>query len=345
MEKALREAVASAAFSMTFLAGLARDNSLIDRGGAAASRFVEAVERHWSARERMTVSNLRLVLSIAKRYRGMRLPFEDLVQEGNLGLMKAVERYDWRRGLRFSTYATWWIRQNITRAIAEKGRLMRTPVHIHDAMLKISREADDIERMTGRKPSVAILAKRLSMTSIKVGALLQRMEEPISLQEPGESDIPSADLVEDPNSKDPFVFVALMDLRKTLVSLLQELDPKSAEVLCLRFGVDGSDSLTLEEVGSDFGVTRERIRQIESNGLRKLSHPVRGDILRPWLEMEFTDVQEILRVARMTFPIKGTGLKPQVDNGGTKIGRENSRSDATTDCRKRRSLECTCAKG
>lgn len=274
-EKALREAIAVSALSKTFLSELTEDKDLMAAGGRSASRFAEEVKRQERARERMAVSNLRLVLSIAKRYQSFRLPFDDLIQEGNIGLMKAVERYDWRRGFRFSTYATWWIRQQIMRAIADKGRTIRVPVHLHDTMYRVSKEADEMEKNTGKRPSAKALAERLSMPLPKVAALLLCMEDPLPIHEPGEDGVPLAELIEDSSSPDPFVSAALLDLRKMLDRLLAELDQRSAEVLSLRNGLDGGGSKTLEETGTIYGVTRERVRQIESKALRTLSRKLR----------------------------------------------------------------------
>lgn len=291
-ELELREALLASALSRTFLSELAADKNLIEAGGAAASRFAESLKCQERARERMILSNLRLVLSIARRYQGLRLPFDDLIQEGNIGLMKAVERYDWRRGFKFSTYATWWIRQHITRALADKGRTIRIPVHLHETMLSVSKEAEEIERETGGRPSTKALAERFSMTSTKVGALLIRMEEPLPIHEPGEDGVPPAHCVEDPFSPDPFISTALGDLRKTLERMLSELDGRASEVLSIRYGLKDGVPHTLEETGARFGVTRERIRQIESKALGRLSHPRRAEMLLPWLDMDFSGLPE-----------------------------------------------------
>lgn len=291
-EQKLREALSSSALSRTFLSELASDKNLIAVGGTAASRFAGSVKRQERARDRMILSNLRLVLSIAKRYQGLLLPFDDLIQEGNIGLMRAVDRYDWRRGFKFSTYATWWIRQRITRALADKGKMIRIPVHVHEKMLRVHKESKEIETQTGERPTVNELAERLSIPSAKLDALLRSMDEPTPIHEPGENGIPPAELIEDSSSPDPFISTALLDLRKTLNRMLAELDMRSAKVLSLRNGLDGEESKTLEETGRIFGLTRERIRQIESKALKKLSHPSRTEILRPWLKMDFSGVIE-----------------------------------------------------
>lgn len=294
-EQKLREALSALALSRSFLSGLAADKELTEAGGAAASRFVESVRRHEQARERMILSNLKLVLYVAKRYQGMRLLFDDLIQEGNIGLMKAVERYDWRRGFKFSTYAIWWIRQGITRALADSGRTIRIPVHLHETMWRVSKEADGIERQTGVRPSVMDLADSLSLSPTKVTGLLRIMEDPLPIHEPGADGIPPADSVEDPLSLDPFISAALDSLGKTLEQMLSELDERSAVILRLRYGLEDGTSHTLEETGERFGVTRERIRQIESKALVKLAHPLRAERLLPWLEMDFSGLPERAR--------------------------------------------------
>lgn len=279
-ENALRETLAAASLTRSFLLSLA-DGVAADADGAAA-RFREAVARHAAARERLAVSNLRLVLSIAKRYQGKGLTIDDLIQEGNIGLLRAVDGYDWRRGFRFSTYATWWIRQQVTRALADKGKTIRTPVHVHEKAARMLREADGIERETGRRPSARALAETLSM-SPRVAALLARMEEPAPLHEPDADGVAPQDRMADPGAADPFEAVAAKELSVTLARLVALLEPRAAEVMTLRFGLDGGDFRTLEETGEVYGVTRERIRQIEAKSLKKLRHPVRSDILRPYL--------------------------------------------------------------
>lgn len=281
-ERLLRNALQAARLSPAFLARVA-DTSGEDRSGAAEC-FRLAVARYTAARERMTVSNLRLVISVVKRYQGFGLPLEDLIQEGNIGLMKAVERYDWRKGFRFSTYATWWIRQQATRAIADKGKTIRTPVHVHDTMLRIVREADESERLTGRIPSVEVLAGRLCIPAKKVSALMARIEEPVPLHDPDASgETPSDSLIDGSVSADPSAQADRVALIAALERMMLELDPRQAEVIAFRFGLDGGDQRTLEEIGGHYGVTRERIRQIEASALKKLAHPIRSDILRDFL--------------------------------------------------------------
>lgn len=288
----LRDEISSLALSRIFLLELAENKQLIIAGGAIASNFVKCLKRQEHARNRMILSNLRLVLSIAKRYQGFGLPFDDLIQEGNMGLMKAVERFEWRRGFKFSTYATWWIRQSITRALADKGRTIRMPVHVHETMLRISREAEDIERQTGIFPSATTLAKIVLISPTKIASILMRKEEPIPIHLLGVDGTLPAENIEDPNAPDPFISVAFSHLRKTLELMLSELEKKQAEVLRIRYGLQDGSSHTLEETGSHFGVTRERIRQIEAKALGKLSHPLRAEVLLPWLEIDFSNLAE-----------------------------------------------------
>jgi len=280
-EQALRDALTQARLTTGFLADLASDLRSDESG--AATRFREAISQHVRARERMITSNLRLAMSVAKRYTGW-LPFDDLVQEGNIGLMRAVERYDWRKGFRFSTYATWWIRQQVTRAIAIQGRTIRTPVHVHETMLRIRREVDEIERVTGRRPSPNDLAARLSMPPRRIASLLARMEEPVALHEPEGDDPAPQEVAIDPAAPDPFESAAYENLRRTLAEMLSDLDPRTSEVLTLRFGLDGNGEHTLAETGDHFGFTRERARQIESKGLKRLKSRARAEILRTFLD-------------------------------------------------------------
>ena len=281
-EAVLRGALESARLTNAFLVGLAGAFQK-DRGSKAAE-FRKAVSTYEGARERMIFSNLRLVVSIVKRYQGHGLTLDDLIQEGNLGLIKAAERYDWRKGFRFSTYATWWIRQQATRALADKGMTIRMPVHAYEAGLKISRAADEMERSMGRIPSAADLAERLWMPAAKIAALLVRREEPVSLYEPDGSGTALADGLIDLSVVDPSVSADRAALARFVLEILAEFDVRTSEVLTMRFGLDGNDSHTLEETGEHFCVTRERIRQIEAKALRKLAHPNRSETLRDFLD-------------------------------------------------------------
>ncbi len=281
-EKALRAALASANFSRSFLLSLADGGTA--NPDSAEDRFSAAMSRQSIARERLAVSNLRLALSIARRYQGQGLALDDLVQEANIGLLKAVDRFDWRRGFRFSTYATWWIRQQVTRAIADKGKTIRTPVHLHELMMKTVSVADAIERETGQRPSAAELARSMSVSPAKVAAMLARMEEPASLHEPDSNGYFLVDTLVDPGAPEPSLTTESAELAATLKGFLAELEPRAAEVMTIRFGLGEEESRTLEETGEIFGVTRERIRQIEAKSLRKLRHPSRSAILLDFLE-------------------------------------------------------------
>lgn len=282
-EKELREALSAANLSRSFLLAIA-DGAKSDAGEPAGS-FAVSIVRQAAARERMAVSNLRLALSIARRYQGRGLPLDDLVQEGNIGLLKAVDRFEWRKGFRFSTYATWWIRQQVTRALADKSKTIRTPVYVHEASLRMLREADAIERTTGRRPSVTALAKILSKSPRKVASLLARMEEPVPLHEPDVDGLAPADLLVDDGAVDPCATVEANELMEALKGALARLEPRAAEVITLRFGLDGDEPRTLEEIGQIYGVTRERIRQIEAKSLKKLRHPSRSAVLRDFVEV------------------------------------------------------------
>lgn len=289
-EQLLRNNLAAARLSPAFLTRLVetprKDTS------NAAKRFSQAIARYARARERMTVSNLRLVISVVKRYQGLGLPLEDLVQEGNVGLMKAVDRYDWRKGFRFSTYATWWIRQQATRAIADKGSTIRTPVHVRDTMIRIAREVKELERDTSLPPSAEVLSRRLSLPAAKVSALMARMEEPTPLHEPDSSGkAPGDSLIDESVPSNPSAVAERVGLISTLERMLSELDPRQGEVIAFRFGLDGEDPRTLEETGEHYGVTRERIRQIEAAALKRLAHPVRSDVLKDFLSSDLSSYQ------------------------------------------------------
>lgn len=281
-EIALRDALASANLSRSFLLSLADDGTV--GNDSADGRFSAAMVRQSAARERLAVSNLRLALSIARRYQGQGLALDDLVQEANIGLLKAVDRFDWRRGFRFSTYATWWIRQQVARVVADKGKTIRTPVHLHALMMKTARGADTTERETGRRPSAAELARSMSMSLAKVAVMLARMEEPAPLHEPDSDGVYLEDVLVDPDAPDPSLTTERAELAATLRGFLAELEPRAAEIMTTRFGLGEEESLTLNETGEIFGLTRERIRQIETQSLRKFRHLSRSTILRDFLD-------------------------------------------------------------
>ena len=275
----LVEPLVKARLSARFLRGL-DDPSWT---GAEADIFRESLARHEAAREAMVLRNLRLVFSVVKRYQGLGLPIEDLIQEGNVGLIRAVEKFDWRKGFRFSTYATWWIRQQATRSLADLGRTIRLPVHVNEKLFGLRRQISEFESKAGRPPGDAWLAARLGMPVGKVAALRARMEEPVPLHEPDESGaFPEDSLVED-WADGPEARAVRISLINTLGRVLSDLDPRAAEVMTVRYGLDGVDSRTLEETGEHFGVTRERIRQIEVKALRRLGHKSRAWLLAPFL--------------------------------------------------------------
>jgi RNA polymerase primary sigma factor len=250
-----------------------------------SAEWLFLIEDGINAREHLIKANTRLVVSIAKKYMTRGVPFLDLIQEGNLGLMKAVEKFDYRRGYRFSTYATWWIRQTITRAIADQGRTIRVPVHMSDRIRRLYRVARELEQELGRKPQLEEIAENMEMEPRKVQWMLRVSWQPLSLEHPvgDDDDSELGNFIENDSEPTPSETAYSNMLKSKIEELLGTLTPREARILRLRFGLQNGRSYTLEEVGQKFGLTRERIRQIEGRALRRLRHPRRSRQLKDYL--------------------------------------------------------------
>ena len=267
---------------------LARER--LGKGGKIASYHRDQlqgdIDDGWAAREHLITANSRLVISVAKKYMGRGVPFLDLIQEGNIGLIRAAKKFDYKRGHKFSTYATWWIRQAVTRAIADQGRTIRVPVHMGDQINKLLRVSHSLTQELGRDPTVDELADALNVTAKKVESMIQIARRPLSLETPTdeEEDSVLGDFIQDEDSPAPVEIATKNLLREQIQEVLSTLPPREVRILQLRYGLLDGESYTLEEVGKKMGVTRERVRQIEAQALSRLRHPSHRRKLRDYLK-------------------------------------------------------------